>query len=536
MGYLLPFMLSFAALVARAEGIASPGAPAEEDCRERALWDKCGRPRPDTDANDPDIAWTLLKNGNHENDRYAGVGAMLAERDKGTCTLTLIEPPGSCRFDKSRKAMAVTNGHCVGMMATAKTVVKDEPFSQAVAFHHFVEPKGHEVPSRVQRVLYATMQGTDLAVVELSSTYAELEGRDGKGPKAKRIARRFDGAQVANISNPTDYVDENDKYMRRSTCSAAGQAVVAEGPYLWPEQIRFKCSVTGGASGGPLINERTDEIQALMNTGVPYDPKGAPALPCPINRPCEVNGKEPKVETMNYGYNLTGLHACAVEGQGRCELKMDADGCKLPATNGPNVSAPSPNNLDPLGAAIDLDRVKTGESSAFTAFETKWGPAGSTDCAAKDGFTPAAGRDFRPPDKPRLADGVYVLCVRGKNRDGTWQAYKDSTRRSVRVDRTPIRPVLNPLPGKPGLYSIDPDTKDDVVTGYVSKWVRSPKECADKGGYKRPAAIEGRTLRPKETTGYICVRAGDMAGNMTDPAQATILNIETGGTLAAPKK
>ncbi len=104
----------------------------------QALFDTDGRPRPDGDVSSPNIDWEILKNADGANNQYMSVGAMLADSKKGSCSLTIIEPPGHCAIDPARPVMAITNGHCVGLLDNRTNVVRNQPYKQAVSFNHFI--------------------------------------------------------------------------------------------------------------------------------------------------------------------------------------------------------------------------------------------------------------------------------------------------------------------------------------------------------------------------------------------------------------
>ncbi len=475
------------------------GGGNENPRNERALWDKDGNLLPDSEVNSPDVAWEILKNKDRRNDKWKSVGQMMPDSNNGSCTITLIEPPGGCEFDPNRKAMALTNGHCVGIHKNPDAVQINEPFSQTVHFNHFIDTQGSAIKAQISRTVYASMQGTDVAIVELEQTYAQLAGVE-----PKKIARTFDGSSLTNISSPTTGVNADEQFLRRSTCRSGGAARLSEGGYLWPRQIRVNCSVVGGASGSPLFGGSRDEIMGLVNTGVALNSGGTY---CRMNLPCEIDGAKPGVQNTNYGFDVTFLHKCANQ---KCEIDPAKDGCALPDGAGPRVDLPTVWNGS--SRAFDLD--SRGADSPFQSYQVKWGPAGTTDCDSNDGYAPAAGNSFSPP-VARGPDGMFVLCARGKTASGEWL----TSAKTIRLDRQPPVAVLQM---RNGGYIIRNDDPSDFAPQFNYKVVAKRAECAQDADYRRPSPMDSRLLRVRETSGYLCVRAFDSAGNYQSARDATV--------------
>ena len=109
---------------------------------ERAIFDKEGNPMPDNQVNSADVDWEILKNADGKNDRWKSAGQIVPGDGKGSCSITLVEPPGGCTLNPARKALALTNGHCVGLTKTRDPIVRDQAYSQAVSFNHFIDTQG----------------------------------------------------------------------------------------------------------------------------------------------------------------------------------------------------------------------------------------------------------------------------------------------------------------------------------------------------------------------------------------------------------
>ena len=82
----------------------------------------------------------------------------------------------------------MTNGHCVGLFDST-TVLRDQPAVGAtMTFRLFADTPKAKLVVPIRSVRYASMRGTDVAIIQLGSTRAALSGlpgyRLGPAPRA----------------------------------------------------------------------------------------------------------------------------------------------------------------------------------------------------------------------------------------------------------------------------------------------------------------------------------------------------------------
>src|SRR5688572_7242580 len=104
-----------------------------------------------------------LPNGNGENEAFSGIGRLDGLGSSCTAFLLAVGEP-------SGPSYALTNGHCVGLFDNT-SVMRDAPADGAtVRFRLFADRPDDEAVVPVETVLYGTMRGTDVAVLQLAAT------------------------------------------------------------------------------------------------------------------------------------------------------------------------------------------------------------------------------------------------------------------------------------------------------------------------------------------------------------------------------
>ncbi|MBX3039506.1 MAG: trypsin-like peptidase domain-containing protein [Bdellovibrionaceae bacterium] len=441
----------------------------------------------------------LLENANGENRQWMGVGALL--NAPMTCTVNLIEPPGGCEPSDDSPAMVATNGHCIGLATKAPYVRLNEEFSADVSFNHFQDSQNKHVPAKVDRILYANMLNKDLAVLRLNMTYGELKK---KGIKPFKIAKKFENGPLRNIAVPTDGVPENQRYLRGNNCESGPRRDVLEDTFLWKQQIAFDCPAVGGSSGSGVFNEKTGELMGLLNTGINDE---TPRMPCRFNGPCSIDSNKIQPgKDVRYGFDLSFLHQCATKS---CEIDPTQSSCPLPSSDQvkPILSSPMNSFDEPINLENPIFERR------FKAYRVKMGPASTTDCSDPSGYTQVDSFRYTPPKENR-AEGAYIVCSYGQEKNGTWQTPKDASGLGVRLDKTPpVTKIALSSNGKSlNISGTDPT---DPVISYQYKFVSQERDCSTQGGYQNPPVFWGRNSVPvKDQQGkYLCIVGYDSAGN-----------------------
>ncbi|MBB4688698.1 serine protease [Amycolatopsis jiangsuensis] len=231
--------------------------------------------------------------------------------DLNACVGSVIRTPDSRPEDP---ALMLTNGHCVeGQRPAPGAAVLDQPADRPVPI---ADRQGYpRVTARANRLLYATMTGTDIALYRLDQTYGGLAAA---GAKVFQLAttpvRPGDPLSMAYPS-------------KRFSCTA--EAVVPhlrEGGYDQHDSIRYAttpdCDPWPGTSGAALLTADGNTVAGIHNT---HNVDGAQ---CTDDNPCEVapDGTVTAVKGRAYGQQVAGIAACLGDGS---TVDLSRPGCAL---------------------------------------------------------------------------------------------------------------------------------------------------------------------------------------------------------------
>src|SRR6185437_11650415 len=173
------------------------------------------------------------------------------------CSAGLVRYPSSVSSDR---AMMLTNGHCYeGGFIKAGQVLQNRTSSRSGTL---LNASGRSLGTvRADRVLYATMTGTDVTLYRLTSTYATLSSRYGATALTISAAHPAAGA---SIDIPSSYWKEI------WHCSINGfVSTLREDVWTWHDSIRYdvNCDTIHGTSGSPLVDASSGQIVGINNTG-----------------------------------------------------------------------------------------------------------------------------------------------------------------------------------------------------------------------------------------------------------------------------
>ncbi len=290
-----------------------------------AIYDHNGKKLPDTEVNSSNVDWELLSAQQGRN--YNGVG--LLEQDKeGFCTAFFLNTEG----EGNAPAYAVTNGHCSNPndALDGKEILLNRPSSLIFKLNYFANEETRVRPVPVRRVVYATMKGTDVAILELATPFRQLV-KEGFTPLTiDKVPARV-GERVEVVGIPMAGVEPTRSFLHRSDCEVGQSANLREDIYQWEKSIRTRCSVVGGMSGSPVVSLKSNQVVAIANTGV--DDIAFSSQPeCSLNRPCEVSS-EGKVTTFpeeNYAQSVSNIPSC-FDRKGLFNLNLPACGLEKPS-------------------------------------------------------------------------------------------------------------------------------------------------------------------------------------------------------------
>lgn len=217
-------------------------------------------------------------------------------------------------------ALLLTNGHCVPIVepdrerpAVGKTI-SDQPTDASLGFtdaQGYVLTKAH-----IDRLVFATMSGTDVAVYRLDKSFAQLQD---------------EGVRVLKIAKKGPSAGDRVTLMTADPLSCQIEAVVPtlrEDGYEQHDALRMKagddCETFPGFSGAALVAPDGETVVGINNSNNREGEK------CTENGPCEV-GAGGKIEVFTnqaYGQQVALLNDCITGGSG---ADLDAAGCDLGA-------------------------------------------------------------------------------------------------------------------------------------------------------------------------------------------------------------
>jgi hypothetical protein len=214
------------------------------------------------------------------------------------------------------------------------------------------------------------MTNTDLAVYELTDTYASITSRFGA--TALTISASHPTA-TEGIAIPSGYWD------RTWSCSLNGFAgTVREDQWTWHDSLRYDlsggCTVIGGSSGSPVVDSATDTVIGVNNT---INESGQM---CTLNNPCEVNPDGTTTATRNQGYGQETywITTCLTAANA---IDLTVTGCLLPKPPGSEtVSVTNPGNQSStVNQAISGLQISATDSAGKALTYSATGlPAGLT--------------------------------------------------------------------------------------------------------------------------------------------------------------
>lgn len=289
-----------------------------------AVYDRNGNKLPDAKRNSLEVNWELLYS--EQGKKYNGVGIIGYESD-GFCTAFFLNTGGN----DNAPAYAITNGHCYDGMGfpNAQEIIINKPSSLVFKLNYFENTKNSVRPVRVRQVVYATMKGTDLAILELDSTFKQLV-KEGFTPLMIDDIPPSEGEHIKVIGIPMSQILPTRRFLHRAVCQVGKSVNLREDVYQWEEVIRHRCSALGGMSGSPIISLKTNRVVGIHNTSVTDRALIRPE--CAEDRPCEI-GSDGKVATFsqeNYAQRVSDIPSC-FDGKGIFNLNLAF--CKLEKPN-----------------------------------------------------------------------------------------------------------------------------------------------------------------------------------------------------------
>jgi len=195
-------------------------------------------------------------------------------------------------------ALVLTNGHCLGgSFLKPGEVISNKKVRRGMKIAD-KNKKFHSVTA--QKIIYATMTGTDAALYELRETYLDIEEK---------------GITSFELSDVRPFIDTDIEIVsgyweRGYSCHVDGFAYeLHEASWIFTDSIRYSnsgCETIGGTSGSPIIEKGTRSVIGVNNTGNESGGR------CTMNNPCEVDEDEEVVvrEGASYGQQTYQFYSC----------------------------------------------------------------------------------------------------------------------------------------------------------------------------------------------------------------------------------
>ncbi|ULR53101.1 trypsin-like serine peptidase [Streptomyces deccanensis] len=229
------------------------------------------------------------------------------------CSGSVVRMPDS---EDNDPALVMTNGHCLETgFPTPGQVIVDRASTRTFGL---LNSAGTRVGTlRASKIAYGTMTDTDMAVYQLTTTYAQIKSTYGIDALVYDTTRPAAGTDISVVSG---------YWKRIYSCDVDGFAYrLKEGDWTWKDSIRYTsaCNTIGGTSGSPVVNVATNKVVGVNNTGNESGER------CTVNNPCEVdaNGTVTVRQGINYAQQTWHVPACfGVDNK----LDLTAAGCVLP--------------------------------------------------------------------------------------------------------------------------------------------------------------------------------------------------------------
>lgn len=255
-----------------------------------------------------------LSNASGESVQWSGIGRLSMIPGK-QCIATLIDSRGA-QPSAAGPAYVLTSGHCVDKRNGV--IIHDAPAQGSVAFNYFIDTAQQRKSFGITRRVWSSMQGTDLALLELDSS---LDDVMAQGIVPLRLAPSPEpGSEVQVIGEPS-VADEG---LRVSTCTEQLAEVVVQQPWVWRKARRNDChGIAEGSSGSPVVTPDDHRIVSVLNS-IGATPQGVE--PCKPDNPCHWSDAASVVDRpLNYAMPVHRLMGCFRDG--RADLSLQ--GCDL---------------------------------------------------------------------------------------------------------------------------------------------------------------------------------------------------------------
>jgi hypothetical protein len=274
------------------------------------------------------------------------------------CSASLVRYPTSVDTDR---AMMLTNGHCYeGGFLSAGQVLVDQPSTRSGTL---LNSAGTAVATvRAERIIYATMTGTDVLLYRLNQSIATIRTNTGISPMTISATHPANGA---SFFIPSAFLN------RIWNCTINGfVATLREDQWTWHDSVRYSmpnCTVAHGSSGSPLVEVASGNVIGINNTN------NDNGQMCTLNNPCEVQSDGTTTATLNqsYGQETYWFNTCLTAAR---TIDLNLAGCLLTRPPGSGTTIYS----DTFESATGWTTNPNGTDTATTGQWVRGDPAGTS--------------------------------------------------------------------------------------------------------------------------------------------------------------
>ncbi len=161
------------------------------------------------------------------------------------CSGNLVVFPGA-----SHKVYLLTNGHCIPLLLNHSLHYRNPKLyvlHYSMTGHIPIQTNTHTIENlSIRGVSFATMNGNDLALVEMSDTYESIQSKEIQIREVDR-----------NLPQAGDEVEVVSGYWKQNfLCKIQDLNIfLREGIYQWPQSLLVEgsCRFKSGISGSPLF-------------------------------------------------------------------------------------------------------------------------------------------------------------------------------------------------------------------------------------------------------------------------------------------
>lgn len=413
-----------------------------------------------------------------------------------SCTATFVEIPNS---NPDAPAIIITNGHCTNDIFQDNNIQVNVPLDAVVVFKKISGiPENEYVRCTTRNILYGTMKGTDLAIIQLNISNKDLIA---KGIKPLKISDIFPviGAKIEAFGYPLSI---SPVILRKSEDILGASTNVSEFIWFWKQlsTSNFK-DIYSGSSGSPIFSNGEKTIFGVINTTT----IGAVGE-CELGAPCEFGiGKAPSVkDNTTYIVDITKLKYC-FNNQGIFDINISSFPYEKPSDFKVNLKNNVRNfNSTSLGQNLEIEV----ENPLNTAYKVE--SLVQFDVSNKDGFINNNNIIIATPLP--VYEGYYVVSVMKNNR---FDQIKYLTFKTDFTAPSNDLIAIEKIKQESGGYSVKPIFKYPELTQFEWKYgTEQSCNCNDTNGYsffnRIPVQISQNQLPYK-----FCIVGYDLASNKT---------------------